>query len=381
MKLSSNLAKKIIAEVQQVLQENVIVVGVDGIIMASTDPTRVDNFHEGAYLVVQSGKKLEIKNEDVNKLRGVKAGVSMPIKVNNDVIGVIGITGIPKEVSPHGELLRRMTELLIQENYIREQMDWRERSLESFVLDWLKMRKWSPMMKQRGEILGVKLNVNRRCILIKVEGEEVQQSVQPNLWWLMQRFLDQLKENDILVRWGSNRFVLLQEENSQGQHARTLYALQQLQKLIYKNFNFEIAVGVGDPVPSDGVYLSYEQAKSALDVAMETNSIVFESDLRFEMCLQDITEETREQFLKRTLGPLLAEEELIETLKVYIECNSSLKQSAERLHIHINTLHYRLKRIEDITSLSPKQFKDLVTLYLAVLFLDKHPNFEQVKAL
>lgn len=374
MKLSSSLAEKIITEVQKVLQENVIVVGVDGIIMASTDPVRVGTFHEGASIVVQTGEKLDIKKDDVKKLKGVKEGVNLPIRFNNAVIGVIGITGTPKEVGPHGDLLRRMTELLIQENYIREQMDWRERSLEAYVLDWLKMKKWSSAMIQRGEILGLQLDVPRKCILIHIQNEEFLQSLQPSLWLYLQRFVTQFNTNDILVRWGSNRFVILEEVDAHDSNARTTYRLQKLRESIYKKFKFQIAVGVGGPVSANKVYESYEQARRALPVAIEKNAIVFESDLRLEICLQDITEETRILFLKRTLEPLLGEDELIETLKVYIECNGSLKQASKQLHIHINTLHYRLKRIEEITLLNPKQFKDRVTLYMALLFLDDHTN-------
>lgn len=371
MKLSNYLAKKIIAEVQKVLRENLIVVGVDGTIMASTDPSRIGTFHEGAYNVVRTGKKLNIMKEDVKKLKGVKAGVNLPIRFNNEVIGVIGITGIPKEVGPYGDLVRRMTELFIQESYIREQMDWRERSLEAYVLDWLKMNNWSEGMKQRGEILGLQLDVPRRCILIHIQHDENHfESLHPDFWMFLHQYFNQLDTNDILVRWGSNRFVVLEEVDSD--EKRTIYNLEKLQKIIQTNYKIGIAIGVGQAVPPENVFYSYEQAKRALAVAMETSSIVFESDLRFEMCLQDISEETRNLYLQRTISPLLKDEELLETLKVYIECNASLKQSAEQLHIHINTLHYRLKRIEEITTLNPKQFKDLVSLYLATLFLDNH---------
>lgn len=371
MILSQSLAEKIIMEVRKVLKENVIVVGKDGIIMASTDPVRIGTFHEGAYNVVQSGEKLDIHAEDVKRLKGVKQGVNLPIRFNNDVIGVIGITGVPNEVSHHGDLLRRMTELLIQENYVREQMEWRERSLQAYVHDWLNMKKWSKAMIHRGELLGLRLDIPRMCILIHIMNEEeFFQPLDPNLWLFLQRFVDQFNSNDILVRWGSNRFVVLQAGDDYDSKTRTYYRLQRLRELIKSNFNFQIAIGVGGLVSADKVYESYEQAERALPVAIEKNAIVFESDLRFEICLQDISPETRSLYIERTIQPLLEDKELIETLKVYIECNASLKQAAEQLHIHINTLHYRLKRIENITLLNPKQFKDMVTLYMGLLFLE-----------
>ena len=97
--------------------------------------------------------------------------------------------------------------------------------------------------------------------------------------------------------------------------------------------------------------LSYEQALQALSVSLETKQIVFNEDLRLEMCLQDISAETREQFLKRTIENLLSSPELIHTLRLFIDYNQSYKQTAQQLHIHINTLHYRLKRLMSIQDL------------------------------
>ena len=79
--------------------------------------------------------------------------------------------------------------------------------------------------------------------------------------------------------------------------------------------------------------------------------IVFNEDLRLEMCLQDISFETREQFLERTIESLLSSPELMHTLRLFIDYNQSYKQTAKQLHIHINTLHYRLKRLKNIQDL------------------------------
>lgn len=369
MKLSQSLAKKIIAEVKKVLDENVIVVGIDGIIMASTDPVRVGNFHEGAYIVVQTGEKLEIKKEDVKKLKGVKAGVNLPIRFHNEVIGVIGITGTPKEVGQHGDLLRRMTELLIQENYIREQMDWRERTLETYVFDWIKMKKWSHSMIQRGEILGLNLNVIRRCILIQTKNDTV---MEPNLWLVIQRYFEKMEIDNIIVRWGNNRFIVLQESTATFTESRIIYYLEKLLTIVKEQFNINILIGIGSPVSAEFISQSYEEAKRALATTNENKPIVFESELKFEICLQDITNNTKNLYVERTIGKLLEDRELIETLKVFINCNASLKNTAELLHVHINTLHYRLKKIEELTTLNPKRFKDLVTLYFAIMFLDTY---------
>lgn len=60
------------------------------------------------------------------------------------MIAVFGLTGEPAEIQPFGELLRKMTELFIKESRHLEQSQWRERMLESFMIDWLQLKEWSP---------------------------------------------------------------------------------------------------------------------------------------------------------------------------------------------------------------------------------------------
>jgi DNA-binding PucR family transcriptional regulator len=53
------------------------------------------------------------------------------------------------------------------------------------------------------------------------------------------------------------------------------------------------------------------------------------------------------------------------TLVAYLGHRDDLRSLAERLHIHVNTLRYRLKRIEALTGRSLQQPETLATLHLA----------------
>jgi purine catabolism regulator len=58
-------------------------------------------------------------------------------------------------------------------------------------------------------------------------------------------------------------------------------------------------------------------------------------------------------FYDEVLGPLIAydrrtENELVQTLEVYFACNGNLSEAARRLHLHRNSLLYRLERIQEI---------------------------------
>ncbi|CAG7618559.1 PucR family transcriptional regulator [Paenibacillus allorhizosphaerae] len=57
---------------------------------------------------------------------------------------------------------------------------------------------------------------------------------------------------------------------------------------------------------------------------------------------------------------------LLDTLDVFLNNDSNIKDTADALHIHINTLNYRLKRIAEIGGIDLKNTDHKVSLYLAL---------------
>jgi hypothetical protein len=58
---------------------------------------------------------------------------------------------------------------------------------------------------------------------------------------------------------------------------------------------------------------------------------------------------------------------LLETLRVYLETSQDRRQAAAVLHVHTNTLDYRLRRIRELTGLSPMMPRDIQTLGAALM--------------
>jgi PucR family transcriptional regulator, purine catabolism regulatory protein len=61
---------------------------------------------------------------------------------------------------------------------------------------------------------------------------------------------------------------------------------------------------------------------------------------------------------------------LLETLRVYLEVDCQTTEAAKALFVHPNTLRYRLRLIERLTSTDLGSFEDLVNFYLAIRALD-----------
>ncbi|MGP3782821.1 MULTISPECIES: PucR family transcriptional regulator [unclassified Paenibacillus] len=54
--------------------------------------------------------------------------------------------------------------------------------------------------------------------------------------------------------------------------------------------------------------------------------------------------------------------DLLDTLRSFIQHNGSMSTTAEELNIHRNTLQYRLKRIQALTSKDPRNWLELIEL-------------------
>ncbi len=57
---------------------------------------------------------------------------------------------------------------------------------------------------------------------------------------------------------------------------------------------------------------------------------------------------------------------LIATLRTFLDLGGRWRQTAEELHVHHNTLRYRLARVEALTGRSLGKTADRVDLYLAL---------------
>jgi hypothetical protein len=84
-----------------------------------------------------------------------------------------------------------------------------------------------------------------------------------------------------------------------------------------------------------------------------------------------VPEELRQSFRTRVLGPVLDYDaahrsELVRTLQAFLRHSGSWTQTAAELHLHVNTLRYRIGRIAELTGRDLSSFPDRVDLYLAL---------------
>lgn len=77
------------------------------------------------------------------------------------------------------------------------------------------------------------------------------------------------------------------------------------------------------------------------------------------------------QYYRRTIKKLEKYDEecssnLIETLETYFKCNLKKTLAAQKLYIHVETLRYRLNRIEEITGYSLDDSEGIFALQMGL---------------
>ena len=132
MEISRQFAMEMVKELGVVINQNINFIDRNGIIIASTDIKRIDSFHMGAKRIIDEGLPYLVIDSD-DEYTGSKKGVNLPIIVDQQIQGIIGITGERSVVVKYGEIIKRFTEMYIRDNMMRKQQQQDEKIRSRFI--------------------------------------------------------------------------------------------------------------------------------------------------------------------------------------------------------------------------------------------------------
>jgi sugar diacid utilization regulator len=142
-----------------------------------------------------------------------------------------------------------------------------------------------------------------------------------------------------------------------------------------------IGLSVGVSTVAEGVAelpRAYAEARAALMAVASAGGVVALPRLSAFEYLTQRPDDTVRRLIDPRLTTFLAEDRLrgsvlAGTIRAFADADLSLRQAAQRLHVHPNTAHYRLRRIEERTGRNPRRIADLIEL-LAAIALDDGPS-------
>ncbi|PID16124.1 hypothetical protein CSV63_05665 [Sporosarcina sp. P34] len=358
------LGHEIVTELSNLIKQQVILTDRRGFIQASTEPDRINQFHEGALLSMRQKTMLRMGDEEVGRLHGVRRGIVLPIIIEDEPIAVLGVTGDPDAIYPQAQLILRVAELFIQDSLKRKQKDEQVRDVEFFVFDWLTGSKKDERFTERGTLLGIDVTLYHQVVVLEVLDLLEQFSVEEiETFTSIQNLHPSMK----MIRWAQNKILLLLPEMNQ---ETVKNELEFLLLHIKRRKKVQVVAGIGASTRYFDLAKSFAQAERAVNAAKKSGDIVFEHELRLEIILQSVPDMVKQEFLKRTVSTLKDNKELLNNLAVWFEENQSMQNTAQRLHIHKNTWTYRLQKIEQLTGLSVSSTHDVFLLYLALCIME-----------
>lgn len=124
----------------------------------------------------------------------------------------------------------------------------------------------------------------------------------------------------------------------------------------------------------NGLHRSWQSACAVQQLgqtpAYSRQKTIFYDEVKLPALLQGFQESWQAAELASAWQKLKAADSrrvLCHTLKTYFDQNCDLSQTTKTLHIHTNTLRYRLQRVESITGLNISKLESMIQLYFGIL--------------
>ncbi len=366
MNLDPQIAETIVENIKDVIKHEINLFDTTGTIIASTDRSRIGTGHDGAREAISTKKTVVIDGK--HSYSGAKHGINVPVIFNDSVVAVIGITGKRAEVEPYGNVLKKMTEILIRENW--EQMTrFDQRSRLADLVNILKLRGHDEaLVDYYASLLRINLDTPRFAVVGRIERTHEDSNEGSSLHTSLYMRFQQFK---------TSFFALSDREVCMFIDVRSEHALNNLLRGIREDVqqivNSPVHFGIGDVQSTSTEYWrSYDKACRALgwlEFLDDGGNALRYADMDMGLIVSSLPRDTAQQLVNHVFGDLPASDvdEYQNIFDAYTRHNGSIVHCAEELYLHKNTLQNRLNKIAAKTGYNPRVLADYSVLALAFL--------------
>ena len=394
MQLNSALAKQIVDKAHAILKRDILLGDLAGQLLAANSGFE-RHFVPQILSVAQTGQPITTEFEG----RSTKW---WPFVYEEQTIAVFGL---PLDTGPITQeavtLLQGLSEVIVYQHFLLDKIQ----SAERVRADFIRQALTAPTIDvddiyRQADILQLSLRTPQAVILMHLDGLEA--SIRKQLTHLateeQQLHLDQATERintairdgfrgqtDNLVAYlGDDQFVFL--KGIGGEALTTLNTIrfmnekaEQVFELLKKlQLSHSITLGVGQYYPALlGLRKSFQDAKLALEVGSKVWGLGRTYHIKrvgMFITLANTTQDRKAELAHQILSPLLRDEQLFKTVRAFLGSGLNLTQAAEKLHIHRNTLIYRLDKTKKLVGLDPRHFDDALQIKLGLMFYQETPT-------
>ena len=375
MLLSTQQASQILREMKSLVHHDINLIDTQGVIFASTNPARVGQFHPGALRILREGlSELNVRENDGS---GMQSGVNLPIYLDGQLEGVIGITGDPAEVGVFGGVMRRMLEIMLEDLRRKDLDSTVEQARALFLENWLFSAEpdWKELA-QRGRLL--EIDINQPYVLLRIQLFDVSAPGGAPLLpdELHSAAIVQAIQNELPARRGQycaalrNQLLVLLRQMPLSD---TVLLAQRLCRVAGRGYPASVQIYGGISSSGSGAELRrcYLQASTACTLASRSSkgNVLYYDRVSLEFLLQSVPRLLRDDLRESVFTRCPAQDvpAYARLIRLFFGSGGDLNRCAAALGVHRNTVQYRLERLVRLTGYDLRRPGDAAILFLAVL--------------
>ncbi|QAS53631.1 PucR family transcriptional regulator [Halobacillus litoralis] len=320
----------------------------------------------------------------VEKIEDIGLGNRLAISVrkNNEILGFIWAQ--TNGLAVNSDHLAEMKEAsqLVSHHLLRQQAKKKKTEENRKEFFWQLL---TGALQNQSEIkrLGKKFHMNLQgqlCVAVFEFTEEMSQAVERHAYYLTET----LHQSRIVSRIFDDQqlILLVRTDNQEDANEMNQAFIREFTQKMKERLHFEDLKGAFGLIYDSPLMISdsYKQALKVLELKEQFPDGLQNADNYQDLGVYQFINELaalqkRENYKNDALLHIKAYDDrnnsmLLETLKVFLDKNSNVHQAAAHMHIHTNTLNYRLKRIKEIGNIDFKDTNQKTMLYLDLMIYE-----------
>ena len=375
MSIDNNTAQKLVEKIMDNIdyEVNINIMNEYAEIIASGDKERIGKIHSGALDAIKNAKTIEYFNSVDSDKESAKPGINMPLIFNNEVIGAVGVTGNPNEIKLIANIVKMITEILIEKEIDLDKKMSKQRALNNYVYKIISKEviHHTSSINIWAENNNYNFNIDRCVCIIKIEKTNNYQKTIDYITNKIQT-ISYYNKQDIIAYIGNGLFIVIKSFNDTKNKTYNKI-LELFFNSLKKEININFAFMCGCIVNRlEDIHNSYEQANFLCEYINNYNGLYFIDDYILEYIILNEGYINSNIILKNKLALIKKNSSFKETIITMSKYDMNINKTCEELNMHRNTILYRMKKIKDILNLDPiNKHTDRIIFYIMASILKK----------
>lgn len=314
-----------------------------------------------------------------------------PILVNREVLGWVGVVSDSSEFNELEKIaVDKCATIVALEMLKNNELNNMEQSLKGDFLENLLADKSTEFMSKFAEKYNYNFDNRHQIIIMNIGNNKLETSLNSNLRYLyteINRLMTATFTSSITLLQRKYVITIFEHNKSINKHylAKLMDKVRKTCFLVLdiSKDDFDIQIAISEIVDQDSNFReAFDNAMKIFNLNLKKNgrfNCYFYEDLEVKRFLLNNDPGELRLFVRKILGPLLnykmsSRQELYNTLEVYIKTGGNWTAAKDQLHIHGNTLTYRINRLKEILKLDLSDYNDRLKVQIALEIMELYPK-------